>query len=56
MSDKREMLIQRIIRLYGLEHPITIQFCQLAERWADNTWNNKCLQLMVEAHEADPQF
>ncbi len=54
MNENREKLIDRMIAIYGFEHPIVIEFCRLCERWEDNNWNNKILQLMVEAHEADP--
>lgn len=54
MSEIRENYIDRMIAIYGLENPIVIEFCRLCENWEDNSWNNKILQLLVEAHEADP--
>lgn len=54
MSEIRESYIDRMIAIYGLENPIVIEFCRLCEDWEDNSWNNKILQLLVEAHEADP--
>lgn len=52
----RENLMNRMINLYGFESPITIEFCRLCERWADTEENNKSLKLLVESHEADPQW
>ena len=54
MSEIRENYVDRMIVIYGLENPIVIEFCRLCESWEDNSWNNKILQLLVEAHEADP--
>ena len=52
----REDLIDRMIRLYGFENPITIQFADLCDRLEDTEWNNMVLRLLCEAHEADPQI
>lgn len=52
----RESLIDRMIAIYGMEHDIVIHFAELCERWSDTPWNNECLRLMVEAHEATPIF
>ena len=52
----REALLDRMIAIYGMEHDIVIRFAKLCERWSDTSWNNKCLRLMVEAHEADPVY
>lgn len=52
----RENLIDRMIAIYGMEHNIVIHFAELCERWSDTPWNNECLRLMVEAHEAAPVF
>lgn len=52
----REQLINRMIALYGLESPIVIQFCEMAERLPETEWNNTTLRMLVEAHEAEPQI
>lgn len=51
MSELRENYAERMIAIYGLEDSIVIQFCHLCETWADNSWNDKVLQILVEAHE-----
>lgn len=56
MSDKRQRLIDRMIRIYGFEHQIVIDFCKLCESYADSEWNDQCLTTLVEAHEACPQL
>lgn len=54
MTEYREKLVDRMIHLYGFENDIVIAFCGLCERWEVNSWNDKCLMILVEAHEADP--
>lgn len=53
MSNYRESLCDRMIRLYGYEHPAVIQFCQLAEHWRGD---DKVLCIVVEAHESNPEY
>jgi hypothetical protein len=31
MSERRQKMLDRIIRIYGYEHPITIRFAQILE-------------------------
>lgn len=45
-----------IIRLYGFENRITIDFFKLLEEWEDNEINNKLLELMVRAHMEYPNL
>lgn len=52
----RENLIDRMIRIYGFEHPLVIQFAELCGRMADTEYNNNALKLLVEAHEEYPVF
>ena len=54
MSAIRENLLDRMIRIYGFENDIVIQFAELCERYADNAINDKMLTVLVEAHEASP--
>ena len=56
MSNFRENLIDRMIRLYGFENPMVIEFCRMCEDWEDNQWNDKVLRILVEAHEMTPVF
>lgn len=52
----RENLIDHMIRIYGFEHPVVIQFIELYERMADTEYNNKALMTLVKAHEENPAF
>lgn len=52
----REDLIDRMIRIYGFEHTIVIQFIELCERMANTEYNNKALMTLVKAHEENPVF
>ena len=54
MTELRENLLDRIIRIYGFEHKITIWFAQLLESQEENEINNKMLEMMVECHEKSP--
>lgn len=52
----RENLIDRMIRIYGFEHPIVIQFAELCECMAHTEANDKALMTLVKAHEENPVF
>ena len=54
LSQFREDLLTRIIRIYGFEHKITIWFAQLLESQEENEINNKMLEMIVECHEKSP--
>ena len=48
MNEKREQLIDRMIHLYGFEHPNVIAFAKLCEF----TWiSDEALKKAVEHHE-----
>ena len=51
----REELMNRMIRLYGFESLITIDFCRLCEEWADTEAHDNVLATLVECHEEAPQ-
>ena len=51
----REELMNRMIRLYGFESPITINFCRLCEEWADTEAHDNALATLVKCHEEAPQ-
>ena len=55
MNKIREQLADRMIRLYGFESPITIDFCRLCEEWADTEALNSVLTTLVKCHEEAPQ-
>lgn len=54
MNNLREQLLDRMIRIYGYEHPIVLDFCKLCNNFDENEWNDKCLTILVESHEANP--
>ena len=43
----REQLLDRMIQMYGFEHPAVIQFAELVERGV----SVETLQTIVESHE-----
>lgn len=47
----REQLLDRMIRIYGFEHEVVIEFARMCE--SDN-FTDKDLEVIVEAHEASP--
>lgn len=56
MNPMRENLIDRMIRIYGFEHPAVIRFAKLCERWEDTEINDTILRLAVESHEKYPKL
>ena len=56
MSKIREQLADRMIRLYGFESPITIDFCWMCEEWADTEAYDSALATLVKCHEEAPQY
>ena len=52
----REKLIDRMIRIYGFENPIVIEFCRLCEIWEDTNEKDRFLEVIVKSHEEFPQF
>ena len=51
MTDKREHLIDRMIHIYGFEHPIVLDFCKMCEM---DCMSDKALTTTVECHEMYP--
>ena len=54
MNTMRKNLIDRMIKIYGFEHPSVIWFADLCERWKDTKENDKVLRIIVESHEEFP--
>ena len=48
----REQLLDRMIRIYGFENPIVIEFARLIE----TKFSDHDLETIVKAHEEFPQF
>ena len=51
MNEYRENLIDRMIRIYGFESPIVIDFCRMCEM---TCMSDKALTTIVECHEEYP--
>ena len=51
MNELREKLIDRMIRIYGFENPIVIDFCKMCEM---SCMSDKALTTIVECHEEYP--
>ena len=54
MNTMRKNLIDRMIKIYGFEHPSVIWFTDLCERWKNTKENDKVLRIIVESHEEFP--
>ena len=52
----REKLIDRMIRIYGFENPIVIEFCKLCEVWGNTEDMDRLLEFIVMSHEEHPEF
>lgn len=51
MSEFRKNLLNRMIAIYGENHPIVKDFIAFVNEYVENDWNNKCLDTLVQAHE-----
>ena len=51
MTETKEALCDRMIRIYGFENPLVVSFCSLCE---ENHLNEKTLEELVKAHEKFP--
>ena len=51
MNKIREQLADRMIRLYGFESIITIDFCRLCEEWPDTEAYDNTLTTLVKCNE-----
>lgn len=49
MSKYRNKLLDEIVRIYGLENEITIEFARLCENLPEN--NNFVLEQLVKTHK-----
>lgn len=54
MTKLRENLINRMIRIYGFENPIIIDFCKICESFPETEEYNKTLKTLVIVHEECP--
>ena len=54
MNEIRENLIDRMIRIYGFENPIVIDFCRLCETFPTGEIIDKELEILVNCHETYP--
>jgi hypothetical protein len=59
MNELRENLLDRMIRIYGFEHPLVIQFAEMCQAYTSPElsplWDG-CLRTLVESHERAPYF
>ena len=51
----RENLLDRMIAIYGFEHPAVIEFAHLCERLDDCAPINYALGVIVKCHEEYPR-
>lgn len=56
MTRLREVLIERLIRIYGFEHKIVRDFCNLCEIFSNDELHDNILVSIVSAHEHHPQM
>ena len=56
MNPMRENLLDRMIKIYGFEHPIVIKFAKLCERIENIAIYDKALRILVESHEKYPNL
>jgi hypothetical protein len=56
MNEIREKLLDRIIRIYGFENEITLDFARFAESLPEGEPYDRVLTCLVESHEEFPQI
>ena len=56
MTDFRNNLLTRMIRLYSFEHEAVIDFARMCEKWRDDVAHDRILEMLVETHEEFPQY
>ena len=56
MTEFREMLLGRMIAIYGFEHQITIDFARMCETYPQGENWDKGLRVLVECHEEMPNI
>lgn len=54
MNKVREQLVDRMIKVYGFEHEIVVEFAHLCEDYPDNSYTDSMLTTLVKCHEANP--
>ena len=52
MSKFRESLVDRMIRIYGFENPIVIDFCRCCETFPNDEAHDKTLRTLVITEQA----
>ena len=50
----RKQLMDRMIKIYGLEHEIVIAFRAMCETYPSTEMYDKTLRILVECHEEYP--
>ena len=51
---EREQLLNRMIRIYGFEHELVIEFASMVEN--EEAYKTEILEALVKCHEAHPQL
>ena len=54
MTKLRKNLIDRMIRIYGFENPIVIDFCRCCETFPNDEAHDKTLRVLALVHEECP--
>lgn len=54
MNTMRENLLDRMVKIYGFEHPIIIEFTKMCEHMENIAIYDRALRILVECHEEYP--
>lgn len=52
--DFRENLLDRMIRIYGFENPLVIEFANACNKYVNSAEWDKTLETIVKSHEETP--
>ena len=56
LSQFREDLLTRMIRIYGFENKNVIEFCRWCEEWENTEAEDRLLEAIVRLHEGFLRF
>lgn len=53
MTETRKRMVDRMVRLYGFESGIVIDFCRYCEEWKNDAEHDRYLEAIVTSHEGN---
>lgn len=51
LSEKRQAMLDKMIKIYGFEHEVTVAFAGMLENWDDTKECDKALEMILITHK-----